>query len=318
MPVEEVRKWFPARAKVLVAIGGWGDTRDFSLAAMNETSRQVFAANVARMVRQTGADGVDVDWEYPGGNGDDYKRIPNSEKTWEIAAYPLLLAELRAALGPMRILSAAVPGLPRDMLAFTRETIPRIMAHLDFLNVMTYDLMNRRDAEAKHHTSIYQSIEALDTYVASGAAPQNLNLGLAFYVKYFRTQHDECAKSATPLGCPTLLLEDPITGTDLGRAGAFSWHDLVPQDVASSFTRALDKGSYDEHYGGYSYWDNLTDLWWTFDTPDAVTRKVSYALDKTSVGGFFAWGLGEDAPRFEHLRALNQALEGPRVERDEL
>ena len=42
-------------------------------------------------------------------------------------------------------MSAAVPGNQRDMLAFTGDTLPKISSSLDFLNIMTYDLLNRRD-----------------------------------------------------------------------------------------------------------------------------------------------------------------------------
>ncbi|KXX74281.1 Endochitinase 1 [Madurella mycetomatis] len=315
--VDEVRSKFPKGAKVMVAIGGWGDTLGFSVAALTDETRKLFAENVANMVRDTGADGVDVDWEYPGGNGEDYKKVPNSAKAWEIMAYPLLLGELRAALGPDKIISAAVPGLKRDMLAFTREMVPRIMRHLDFLNVMTYDLMNRRDTVTKHHTGIELSLEAVDAYVAAGAAPQKLNLGFAFYVKYFKTEHESC-QQASPVGCPTLLLEDPDTGDDMGRSGAFSWHDPVPQEVSGSFAKALDRGTYDDKQGGYYYWDGEEDLWWTFDTADAIKRKFPLILGQRRLGGVFAWGLGEDAPSFEHLAALNDGLEEHLKAKDEL
>ena len=206
------------------------------------------------------------------------------------------------------MISAAVPGLTRDMLAFTYDTVPRIMHHLDFLNVMTYDLMNRRDTVTKHHTGVQLSLEAVDAYVANGAAPQRINLGFAFYAKWFRTDHQACLSAASPVGCPTLLLEDPETGADLGRSGAFSWHDPVPEDLGESFTRALDLGSYDEQQGGYYYWDKAEDIWWTFDNPDAIKRKLPLVVDKRRLGGIFAWGLGEDGPIFQHLNALNRAL----------
>lgn len=64
--VDEVRSKFPKGTKVMVAIGGWGDTLGFSVAALTDETRKLFAENVANMVRDTGADGVDVDWEYPG------------------------------------------------------------------------------------------------------------------------------------------------------------------------------------------------------------------------------------------------------------
>lgn len=64
--VDEVRAKFPEETKVMVAIGGWGDTLGFSAAALDSETRRRFAENVANMVATTGADGVDIDWEYPG------------------------------------------------------------------------------------------------------------------------------------------------------------------------------------------------------------------------------------------------------------
>jgi GH18 family chitinase len=242
------------------------------------------------------------------GNGEDYKRIPNSAKEWEISAYPKLLTSIRHVIGPTKLLSAAVPGLPRDMLAFTSDTLPAISQSLDFFNVMTYDLMNRRDTVTRHHTGIDGSNTAVDAYIANGVPAGQVNLGFAFYVKWFRTDPSastECARS--PIGCRTVLMEDPTTGDDLGKAGAFSWHDPVPQDLSPSFQRALVDGVYDEQGGGYYFWDEQEDLFWSIDTVDAIQRKVPIVVGDRGLGGVFAWGLGEDAPAFEHLRALTEA-----------
>jgi GH18 family chitinase len=242
--------------------------------------------------------------------------VPNKAKEWEIGAYPLLLAELRRALGPKKIISAAVPGLPRDMMAFNRQTIPRIMSHIDFLNIMTYDMMNRRDNVTRHHTSVQDSLAAMDAYIAAGAAPKRLNLGFAFYVKWVKTAHDAC--SVSPIGCPTLLLEDPRTGADMGRIGSFSWHDPIPTELGESFQRALDDGIYDDKSGGYYYWDEQEDIFWTFDTADAISRKFPLIVGNRRLGGVFAWGLGEDAPVYEHLKALVDSVARHKGMRDEL
>ena len=77
----------------------------------------------------------DIDWEYPGGNGEDYKRIPNSEKVWEIEAYPLFLEEMRKALPENIELSIAVPARVEDMIAFTAENVARINGIVDYVNV---------------------------------------------------------------------------------------------------------------------------------------------------------------------------------------
>ncbi|KAL5051987.1 hypothetical protein BDW71DRAFT_3235 [Aspergillus fruticulosus] len=305
--VNTVRSKFSEGTSIVISIGGWGDTQGFSEAARTTESRKLFADNIRRMVDDTGADGVDIDWEYPGGNGEDYKRTNNSEKTWEIAAYPQLLAEIRAAI-PDKLITAAVPGLPRDMLAFTKETIPSINASIDFLNVMTYDLMNRRDNVTKHHTGLRLSLESIDAYLEAGMPPEKLNLGLAYYVKWFKTvSGEQCAK--VPIGCPTVLMEDPDTGADLGQAGAFSWNDAVPEDLAASFAKAMSSGEYDTVGGGYYFWDSEESLFWSWDTADAIRRKFPAIVEEKKLGGVFAWGLGEDAPDFAHLKATVAGLQ---------
>lgn len=229
--------------------------------------------------------------------------IPNSEKAWEIEAYPLLLSEIRSALGPQKIISAAVPGLPRDMLAFTKAKISAISASLDFFNVMTYDLMNRRDNVTKHHTGIELSLDAINSYEERGIPSEKMNLGFAFYIKWYKTDPNGGC-DIHPVGCKTTLMEDPLTGADLGQAGAFSWHDPVPEEVSASYERAVAHGKYDSRGGGHYYWDPEENRWWSWDTPDVIAKKFPAIMEKKGLGGAFAWGLGEDAGDFRHLKAL--------------
>lgn len=346
--VASARESFFKGTKILVAIGGWGDT-GFSVAAKNDSTRKAFALGVARMIEATGADGasrfairtaktpqkfpaliskflgVDVDWEYPAGNGEDYKQIPNEEKMWEIDAYPQLLEEIRSAIGPDKLMTAAVPGLERDMIAFTPSTVTRLTRALDLLNVMAYDLMNRRDFVTKHHTSINASRTALQAYISRGAPSDKLNLGFAFYVKWFRTDKDDCEAGA--IGCKSLLLEDPVTGGDLGRAGGFSFHDEVPAELKTSFHKALLNAEYDSAEGATYYWDPEEGLWWTFDigSNGDIERKAKILMQEMDIAGVFAYGLGEDAPTFAHLAHLQNAikternvLESPGYDKDEL
>ncbi|MCJ1285110.1 hypothetical protein MMC26_004448 [Xylographa opegraphella] len=309
--VEHVRSQFLPGTAVMVAIGGWGDTTGFSQAAATDGSRRLFAQNVKAMVDATGADGVDIDWEYPGGNGEDYKTIPNSARIWEIDAYPKLLADIRSALGTDKLISAAVPGLPRDMMAFTKRTVPRISASLDFFNVMTYDLMTRRDNVTKHHTGVSLSLDGINAFMKNGVPAQKLNLGFAFYIKWFRTApHSSCSRY--PIGCKTSLMEDPETGADLGKSGAFSWHDAVPEELSLSYRKAMKNGRYDEKAGGHYYWDSTENLWWSWDTPKAIARKFPAIVEDKGLGGVFAWALGEDADTFAHLKAVTAGVEGLR------
>ena len=56
--IEETREKFARGTSVMVAIGGWGDTQGFSVAAATDEGRRLFARNVKAMVDYTGADGM--------------------------------------------------------------------------------------------------------------------------------------------------------------------------------------------------------------------------------------------------------------------
>ena len=73
--------------------------------------------------------------EYPGGNGADYKQRTNSQKVYEINAFPKLLSAIRASIGDDKLLSIAVPGKKVDMIGYTAETGPLIWPSVDQINV---------------------------------------------------------------------------------------------------------------------------------------------------------------------------------------
>lgn len=167
--------------------------------------------------------------------------------------------------------------------------------------------MNRRDNITKHHTGVALSLEAIDAYLAGGVPPHKANLGFAFYIKWYKTSIDGgCAEN--PIGCKTVLMEDRKTGADLGQAGAFSWVDEVPMELASSYRRAMDNGKYDQKYGGHFFWDEIENIWWTWDTPEAIMKKFPAIVKSRNLGGVFAWGLGEDSRDWRHLKALNTGV----------
>jgi GH18 family chitinase len=199
------------------------------------------------------------------------------------------------------------------MISFTSSTLPKIKKSVDFLNIMTYDLMNRRDNVTKHHSGANASEDAVLRYHRRGFRMWHTNIGLGFYIKWFKTAADDTCDRVPAIGCRTELMEDPVTGADLGKAGAFSWHDEVPQELAGSFYRAMENGVDDINgvrFEGHYYMDKKERIFWSWDTPDSIRKKMNSILhDNGGIGGLFAWGLGEDAPRFEHLKAVNEVLE---------
>ncbi|KAF3771083.1 carbohydrate-binding module family 18 [Cryphonectria parasitica EP155] len=220
MDLTDIRAMFDNGTKVCMAIGGWGDLEGFRLGAATDASRAAYAQNVAATLDTLGYDCIDVDWEYPAGNGYDYKQVPNAQLTAEIETYPLFLAAIKSAIGDKE-LSIAVPALERDMLAYTAETVPQISAAVDFVNIMTYDLMNRRDNFTKHHTDVNGSLAAIETYLTRGMDPAKMNLGIAFYAKYFTLAANTTCTTG-PIGCPIALAED-AEGQDTGTSGAVTF-----------------------------------------------------------------------------------------------
>jgi len=167
---------------------------------------------------------------------------------------------------------------------------------------MAYDLMNRRDNVTKHHTGIQLSLRSVEAYSERGLEPGKMNLGFAFYVKWFKTT--ACSENA--VGCRTVLMEDPETGADLGQAGAFSWDDDVPVDLKESFEKALEGGKYDEVGGGWYFWDEGERIWWSWDTREVIAKKFPEIAEEKGLGGVFAWGLGEDGPTWNRFEALTK------------
>jgi chitinase len=97
-------------------------------------------------------------------------------------------------------------------------------------------LASRRDTTTNHHTSVKDSLKAVDKYLSLGMSANKMNLGFAFYAKYFKTQ-GQCSQ---PVGCPTVLLENS-DGSDTQMSGAVTFREVPP---------VLSKGTADTTLGG--------------------------------------------------------------------
>ena len=212
--------------------------------------------------------------------------------------YPLLLSEIRKALGevrPGKLLPAAIPGRSEDMTAFKKELIPNITKSIDFFNVMTYDLMNRRDNVTKHHTSKTLSLDTINAYLDAGIPPEKLKLGFELYAKFFKTQHESCDGKSKSLGCPTVELENPVTGVDTNQSSVvpfFGWPEGVPPpvnfpNITTNFEKAMNNTVQDPEAGAAYYWDSDENLWWTYDTPEFIKFKFFDIVEKKKLGGDF-------------------------------
>lgn len=72
--------------------------------------------------------------------------------------------------------------------------------------------------------------------------------------------------------------------------------------------QAIQLGAYDDEAGGHYNCGQFRHRWWTWETPAAIRKKFDSIVPSLGLGGVFAWALGEDAPQYEHLKSMTEAV----------
>ena len=161
--------------KVLLMIGGWGEAADgFSMMARSETGRADFCKSVKEKLDTYGLDGVDIDWEYPGGGPS-----TNAKSDKDAKNFNLVLKELRETLGDTKIISYASSSSAKYC------DFKGALLYLDYVNVMTYDMGEppMHNSPLKKSKTFNQSgcAESVEKHVAAGVPLNRQNLGVPFY-----------------------------------------------------------------------------------------------------------------------------------------
>ncbi len=175
--------------KVIISIGGWAWSKNFSDAVLTDTSRAAFAASAVDIVRKYNLDGVDIDWEYPDniGDGNVFRAADKQDYTLMFKELRKELDKLQREIGRKMFLTAAVGGFKR----FTQHTeMDKVAKYLNYVNLMTYDYFQDSLGIAVHHTNLYASkkyntldyaAKAVDDFMAAGVPANKLVMGVAFY-----------------------------------------------------------------------------------------------------------------------------------------
>ena len=128
--------------KVIVSLGGGGQSDNFVPVAKDDALRQKFVASLVQFVADHDLDGLDMDWEW------EYNPVPDADTI----AYNKLLTELRTALPEGKTLSAALPCSPYYGNFFTPEVLVK---NLDWFGFMTYDMTGGWDDKARYDSPLY-------------------------------------------------------------------------------------------------------------------------------------------------------------------
>jgi chitinase len=293
------------RIRVLLSIGGWTESARFSDAALTDDSRKAFVAscidkfihgNVAPGVSAAGVfDGLDIDWEYPGRCGATCNFRPEDGVN-----FTKLLVEFRNQLNevsPDLLLTIAAPAS-----TYNSEPIEigSIHAHLDWINLMTYDFHGGWESSGptNHHANLRSpecdssgdtwGAKSVATYLAAGVPPSKLLLGVPFYGRGWRgvaAVNDGFCQAArgVPRGTYEKGVEDYSV---LAAESKPSFHD---QDAGAHWT-----------FDGNEFW--------TFDDPQSLQWKVDFVQQEALRGTMF-WEMSGDSDTGDLIRALRDSFD---------
>lgn len=260
--------------KIILSLGGWGGCPDCSKVFNTESGREEFAKSVKKLLVTYNADGLDLDWEYPA-----LESVPGHHYGPEDKQnFTYLITELRKQFGTRYELSFAAGGFHEFLVKSVEWN--KVMPLVDYVNVMSYDLVNGNSRRTGHLTSLFSTEEQSEStdhavmYLDSIGVPSNkIVIGMAFYARLFSNV-------------------EPINN-GLYQKGKFSGY--------VSFRNS------EEQLGAASgfkyYWDNKAKaayayneekkVFATFDNLVSVYEKTKYAKTR-KLGGVMFWELTND------------------------
>ena len=259
------------KLKVLVSLGGWGGCETCSDAFSTEEGRVEFAISTANIIESFKADGIDLDWEYPGISGfpgHDYK--PEDREN-----FTDLVVQLRKYMKEGDILSFAAGASTR----FFENSVEwdKVMPLVDNVNLMTYDFYGSGSSKTGHHTALSSnefqdrsaesSIEAL---INLGVNPKQIFIGGAFYIKTFKN------------------VENINNGLNQNAEWNRTYNQMDFEDLRSNFNFYWDSLA----NAPYAY-DSINKIFATFDDHKSIKLKSQYALEN-NLGGIMFWQLMND------------------------
>ena len=274
-----------SRLKVIVSIGGWM-AEGFSDAALTDASRALFADSAVELLRRFSADGIDIDWEYPGQGvaGIKYRAEDRENFTRLLKTLRDKLDEASAAQGRTGGSRYTLTIASADREYFDHTEMDKLHRYLDWINVMSYDFFNSLTPTTGHHAGLYNAASALPTdrdadasvkqHLAAGIPADKIVLGVAFYGRGF-----------TGVRPVDNGLKQPYQRFE----GAHDYSEIADKFIGrQGFVRYWDdlaKAPY--------LWNSTTKTFITYDDPQSIKIKAQY-VKAHHLGGMMFWELGED------------------------
>ena len=312
----ELKKKNP-KLRVLISLGGWTGSATFSDAALTDASRKKLVSScvdlwikgnlpgLATGVAAGVFDGIDLDWEWPGSEGNAGNVIRPEDKR----NFTLLSAEFRKQLDALGRknrkhydLTAFLPAAPAKIDAGFEAK--KIFKYLDFGTVQGYDFHGSWEARANQQSALrvprgapdnpdFSVENTIDAWRDRGAPGSKLVLGIPYYGQGWTgiTSGGNGLFGAATGGAPgkfAVGTEDYKTLKSLPSQG-FKVH----RDWRSGHTWLFDGTTF-----------------WTYDDPAQILQKTAY-IRAEGLGGAMMWSLDGDDERASLTRTISAGLWTP-------
>jgi len=301
--------------KVVVSIGGWSCSQYFSDVAANANARKRFANNILNIITTNGFDGVDLDWEYPGGGGLD----GNHSRPDDAKNFLAMLQDIRSVIGDDLLLTIANSA----NASIYGEYLVDISNTVDWVGVMTYDMAGAWNAYSGFNSPLNIDKEkdkngqtsisdVVDDYLSKGVSPSKLVIGGAFYGRSWMVTSDEnngayqlCQQSAwgVPGGACNAIVGDAYD-VSWAPTGVWAYYSLRKQGLLKSAYNANSPWvrKYHEYEVCPSLYNYNTHVFIGYDDPKSLKEKTKFARTK-GLAGIMVWEISEDYER-ELLAAM--------------
>jgi chitinase len=281
---------------VLISVGGWLWSTNFSEISLTRQSREVFIQSVMDFLKRYDLDGLDIDWEYPGmeGSGHPFKSEDKQNFT-------LLLKELRSSFSAemykthKRFYLTMAAGASDEFLAHTE--MAKVQRYVDTVNLMAYDYYeSSSDTLTGHHAPLYtnpadpKKVSADASVLAfeqAGVPAEKILLGLPFYGHTW----GQVADRGHGLYQPGKPIPDTYA----------PYHFIVESMLGHGFDRYWDSSS----SVPYLYSPEKK-IFVSYEDPESITAKCSYVLAH-KLGGVMFWDYSGDSSG-TLLRAIQESL----------
>jgi chitinase len=284
---------------ILISVGGWLWSGQFSDAALTQQSRKQFIQSAIDFIALYRLDGLDIDWEYPGMPGAGHPFRPEDKRN-----FTFLLKELRAQFDQeetksgRKLLLTIAAGAGDDYLAHT--DMADAQKYLDTVNLMSYDYYEPGSGiTTGNHAPLF----------TDPADPEKVSA-------------DASVKAFEKAGVPAekLVLGAPFYGhmwggvTDANH-GLFQPGKAIPNAYAPF---SLIESTF-LHQGFTRYWDSLSSapylysaekqIFVSYEDEESLAAKCQY-IQKHKLGGIMFWSYFNDSDG-KLLKTIDSELLNP-------